>query len=680
MSVSIYNRFRVQRAGQGDGTAPRCLDALTFASANKTKWAFIIAALGGTLASIGGVLGATYGSAPDTVSATATWDASSGTVIVTWTWPTPMSFRSTLVTLTDIVDPTKTFVATVPGSVASHAFTGVAVGTYIVTVRNIMPGEAGPAHATMVTVAKAAAPTATTKPNAPAAATLAIVTDTTTGLRSILASWTAALTPPEVTSYKLTITSTVTVNGAPMTTSTSIADVRTTERALSGLVAGTYSISVTAVNTAGESAAATSTAMVFTPTTAGAPGAPRNLRLVAYRSDATKKPGILVRWEPPADALGTIRYLVSFALGTPLEQLQDTGSSTSTTFADLADGTYLVTVTPRNETGTGTAASDTVKVTIASIPADSVDWGAFFDPDQIAAWKATNDPFPALDEATFWAAVRAAVADTTNAHGGTASFAEQLTLARVLAAWVEHPAALPTIADSEAMAKRLAALTTPPFPLLPTTPWAPYANRLALWDAAPKLRNAMNTVAEPVRYKLFAIIRALELHLASSPDHVRLYDSTVVPPETTMLSPQYAIETAQRFAFAAAGTIPGVWWYRVGADTGVNTVTVWRAGTAVGEAAADLGAATGWVYLALRTPVRVTAGDSLLVGVHHPNAAYGTRANGFTSRTLAQGPLTSPAAVAASPNGLYEYVAKPTLPTLSYLDSEYFISPDFVPS
>ena len=156
----------------------------------------------------------------------------------------------------------------------------------------------------------------------------------------------------------------------------------------------------------------------------------------------------------------------------------------------------------------------------------------------------------------------------------------------------------------------------------------------------------------------------------------RLYAGTVVPPVTIAIGAQYAVQTAQRIDFTCSGFVNGIWWYRTAADTGVNTVTAWRGANVVGQAAGDPGT-TGWVYLAFTVPGAVTSGDQLLLGVHHPNGAYGYRTNGFTSRSVTAGCLTAPAATAAQPNGYYQYSVIPTRPALSYADTEYFISPDF---
>jgi hypothetical protein len=150
----------------------------------------------------------------------------------------------------------------------------------------------------------------------------------------------------------------------------------------------------------------------------------------------------------------------------------------------------------------------------------------------------------------------------------------------------------------------------------------------------------------------------------------------VTPPNTIAIGSSWAVETAQLINFTCNGTVNGVWWYRTAQDTGTNTVTAWRGTSVVAQASGTL-ATIGWAYLPFATPLPVAAGDQLLLGVHHPNGAYGYQTGGFTGRSVSAGCLNAPATSGTLPNGLYTYTQTPTLPTLSYAASEYFISPDF---
>ena len=126
------------------------------------------------------------------------------------------------------------------------------------------------------------------------------------------------------------------------------------------------------------------------------------------------------------------------------------------------------------------------------------------------------------------------------------------------------------------------------------------------------------------------------------------------------------------------GTINGLWWYRTTQDTGTNTATIWRNGTIIAETTTNP-ATTGWTLATFTTPINVTTGDKLIVGIHHPNGAYANRVNGFTNRSVVSptGCMTAPLSQTTAKNGLYAYSQTRTLPTLSYADTEYFITPNF---
>ena len=228
------------------------------------------------------------------------------------------------------------------------------------------------------------------------------------------------------------------------------------------------------------------------------------------------------------------------------------------------------------------------------------------------------------------------------------------------------------------------AATVPPFPTSAPVNGAAYKDHVVLWKAASTLKQQMNPRADEVlRHKVIAVIRALERYLAPVPGRERLYSSDVIPPASRD-TPGQAVQTAQRISFAVAGQVNGVWWYRTTKDTGTNTVLCWRGPTVLARASGDPGM-SGWVYLAFTTPVPVTKGEELLVGVHHPSGSTAVRDNGFAVNGLAVGNLSSPRDRAIDTpkgpgNGLYDYSPTPVLPTNAYLSSEYFITPDFTAS
>lgn len=153
------------------------------------------------------------------------------------------------------------------------------------------------------------------------------------------------------------------------------------------------------------------------------------------------------------------------------------------------------------------------------------------------------------------------------------------------------------------------------------------------------------------------------------------------PPSTIAIGPSYAAMAGVRVDVTCTGTFPGVWWYRTADETGTMTVNVWTtSGTLLAtESSTSVAAGPGWRYLAFTNPPSVTAGTQYIVGSHKPNGAYPYSTNGFTGRSL-----TSPGSCLTIPassgnNSLYTYSSSATaFPTLSYADSEYFISPAFL--
>ena len=155
----------------------------------------------------------------------------------------------------------------------------------------------------------------------------------------------------------------------------------------------------------------------------------------------------------------------------------------------------------------------------------------------------------------------------------------------------------------------------------------------------------------------------------------------MVPLGSVALGSQYPVVTGQRVNFSCVGVVRGVWWFRTAADTGVISVGAWRGGVLVGSGS-GVPSGFGWVYLPFGLPVSVSFGDSLVVGVFHPNGSYATAVNGFTGRSVvsSSGCMVSPVSTASLGNGLYNYSAGLVLPTLSYAGSEYYTGPDFFPT
>jgi len=146
-----------------------------------------------------------------------------------------------------------------------------------------------------------------------------------------------------------------------------------------------------------------------------------------------------------------------------------------------------------------------------------------------------------------------------------------------------------------------------------------------------------------------------------------------------------AVTTGVRVNVACTGALTGVWWYRSSSDTGTINVGAWTpAGVSVASGGADPTAGPGWRYVAFTTPLSVTAGTSLVIGLHHPTGAYpytsgASSGNAFNTRTLssAHSCLVLPADSVSAHQALYEYGGSLAFPTQTHEANEYWMSPQW---
>ncbi len=663
--------------GSGGGSDGRCLACLDFKKNPKAMWgglaAIITTILGGSIA---GYLGGTSGVAPGDVTPTSDWaQFDKSTVTVSWTAAAPAAVTNYLVSLTNISpsgsSPLPQLIYT---GLLSASFVNVADGTYTVTVQTVANGIAGRASEASIAVIDPKFVDSAI-PGAPSNVVVTIA-NTTDSVAALVVKWSAPTVPPRVGRYTALL-----ISPPGSGTVVNTAKVVTPECSFTGVGINSYEVLVSAHNNVGDSATSKSNAVTVSAKVDLVVPPPRNLRLVPYLSQSTSKPGIAVLWDAPVDASTITAYSVSMTVGSTALDTQVTGGSTLVGYENLADGVYKATVVSENATYKSVDLSASVTLVAKNILSDALDWGLYFDPEELTKWKNANPVLVTTNETTFWVGALAAVEDKANTYGGTASYPEQLQLAQYLKTLITMPKAVPSLLVRDQLAARLAAATVPPFPLTPSAPGSEYADHLALWKAASTLADALGMGGqEPLRYKLFAIERVLQRYLTPDTAHERIYDPTVVPVTKQLDGATSDVETAQRFSFTKAGTVNGVWWYRYLEDTGPLTVTAWRGTTSVGTTTGDPAIKMGWAYLPFSSAVSVTANDKLLLGVFHPNGAYGKNVDSFTSSGRHSANITSPQSTPTEPNGMFDYSPIPVLPTKSFKDTEYYISPDFTPS
>lgn len=98
---------------------------------------------------------------------------------------------------------------------------------------------------------------------------------------------------------------------------------------------------------------------------------------------------------------------------------------------------------------------------------------------------------------------------------------------------------------------------------------------------------------------------------------------------------------------------------------GVRSI-IRRGTSSVATATGDPAIKMGWAYLAFSAPKAVAANDNLIIGVRHPNGAYGKNENGFTHSPRSSANITSPESTTSEPNAMFECSKTPVFPASSF--------------
>lgn len=489
-------------------TQTRCLACLgiDFTKNPKRSWAFVV---GGLLGVVGVVGGAIFGGlrhqtdygAPSGLTAVATGDGKGG-YVVTVTWSAPVLDPAAAVYEVTLSPrgsgATTARTVRVDGGATSTTLVA-AVGDFDVSVTGIWELGTGRSATVTVTVPGPAAPPPSGRPDPPTAVALTAGSSGTTGRRGFTVTWTAPAAGPAVGHYTVTLTPALPKTPAGVGLMTSY---RADEPP-----AGTYQAGVTASNATGTSDAATSAPLAYTTAPATAPGPPGSPQARLFLAPSGK-PALTVFWNPPTGGAEVTDYAVTLSGTIPLH----TGLMRAITYPDVADGPYTVTVVAANGAGAGAAASATVTVDRSTLTPGGLDWSTTFGADQIKTWQAMRDDVSAMDEDAFWGNILDVLTDKAGVHGGVASYADQLVVATLLTIWVARPKENPPDRATDARATRLAAACDPDFPPAPST--TEYGgDPLALWRAAQDFTATGTPTQIVLRYKLFAIARALQRYL-----------------------------------------------------------------------------------------------------------------------------------------------------------------------
>jgi predicted phage tail protein len=224
--------------------------------------------------------------------------------------------------------------------------TGVATGTYYVSVRGVNATGTGEASSeVLVSVGDAAAP-ASGVPGPPSGLAGAV---TGSGLTL---SWSSPVTGGRPRGYRIEAGSS---SGLSNLSNLATGTTATTFSA-SGIPAGTYYLRVRAENDAGTGAASNEIAVIVggSATCQAPPGSPAALRSAVNASAVT------LAWDAASGATSYVIEVGSHSGATDL-LISDTGhTSTSFTARGVAGGTYFVRVRARNACGTGDRSNEVV--------------------------------------------------------------------------------------------------------------------------------------------------------------------------------------------------------------------------------------------------------------------------------------------------------------------------------
>jgi len=133
------------------------------------------------------------------------------------------------------------------------------------------------------------------------------------------------------------------------------------------------------------------------------------------------------------------------------------------------------------------------------------------------------------------------------------------------------------------------------------------------------------------------------------------------------------IVLGMRFFSASNGTISAIRFYKGVGNTGTHIGQLWTSsGTLLAQATFTNETASGWQQVNLSSPVSITAGTSYIVSYYSSQGYYSVSGSYFTN-PLVNGPLTAPADITGSNNGLYKYSSNPVFPNETYQKENYFV-------
>ncbi len=135
-----------------------------------------------------------------------------------------------------------------------------------------------------------------------------------------------------------------------------------------------------------------------------------------------------------------------------------------------------------------------------------------------------------------------------------------------------------------------------------------------------------------------------------------------------------AVELGVKFTTSEPVAIGGIRVYRV--DPGAVTGTLWSTnGDKLASGAFSGSTSHSWQDLEFATPVDIMPDQSYVASYFSPNSDYAYEWGYFDGIARSVGPLTATASVEGDRNGVFCYGTSCGLPTESYKDTNYWVTP-----
>ena len=159
-----------------------------------------------------------------------------------------------------------------------------------------------------------------------------------------------------------------------------------------------------------------------------------------------------------------------------------------------------------------------------------------------------------------------------------------------------------------------------------------------------------------------------------------IWSPTLVPPAPLDDNDTASVELGTKFRTDVNGFITGVRFYKVSANTGTHTGSLWTGtGTLLGSLTFSGESASGWQQASFQSPIAVTANTTYVVSYHSPTGHY-TGTDGFFASGVDNPPLHALRDGVDGANGLYRYGTSAAFPNNTFNSENYWVDVVFATS